>query len=72
MTPYKYVIKCKKCQKPMTIVELYFTRGLKILFWVVCVKCSVDEEREADFLEIQSEIVKTEETTILTGNDTVN
>jgi hypothetical protein len=72
MTPYKYVIKCKTCKKPMTIVELYFTNGLKILFWVICVQCSVDEQREADFFDIQADIRKTEGTVVLAGNETVN
>ena len=72
MTTHKYLIKCKKCTKPMSIVELYFTRGTDILFWVLCVKCGIDEERRADFLDIQADIRKCDGLTIIDGNETIN
>jgi transcription elongation factor Elf1 len=69
---YKYLIKCSKCDKPMTIVELYFTKGTSIIFWVICAKCGIDENREADFFQIQADIYKKTGTVCFDGNATVN
>jgi hypothetical protein len=72
MNSYKYIISCSKCQKPMTIVEVYFTKGTQILFWVVCAKCGIDENREADFFQIQSDIYRKQNTMVCEGTATVN
>jgi|WetSurMetagenome_2_1015567.scaffolds.fasta_scaffold1188801_2 hypothetical protein len=72
MNPLKYVVKCKKCHQPMTIIEVCFTKGTEILFWVVCIKCNIETEHHADFFKIQAEIYRKLETTYIEGNESVN
>ena len=69
--PFRYIIGCRTCNKPMTIVEVYFTKGTTIVFEVVCVKCNVYEERPADFFRIQADIYSKLGTTCIEGNEVV-
>lgn len=69
---HKFVTKCRHCKSAMTIVDLYFTTGTEMVFWVICVKCNMDEERRYDFLDIQSDLRRKNGITIIDGNATVN
>jgi hypothetical protein len=68
---YKYIIRCPKCDKPMTIVDVYFTKGTVIAFEVLCVKDNIYEERQADYFQIQLDILRKLGTTVCEGTETV-
>jgi hypothetical protein len=68
---YQYKVLCTKCHKVMTIYEVFFTKGVEISFFVLCIPCGIDEERVIDFLDIQAGIRKGEGVTVLKGTGTV-
>ena len=72
MKVHKYLIRCKNCNSSMMIVEMYFTQGTEIRYWVVCTKCNIDEERTDDFLEIQARIRAVEGVMLIEGNELVH
>jgi len=68
---HKYIIRCSRCSKPATIVDVFFADNFKINFDVICVACNNMESHAADVLEIEMDVRRLEGTFIAQGSDTI-